>query len=168
MRADRLVLAAALLGVAAAAHIFSEGAFQRRRSLPAANYSSTSCQFGHLIAKNFRLLLWRTYVQSASIVDGTTFIYHANDRGGRQWCRAQHLAELRSAVVGVLSGTSWPLSIALVGGADVMIFSEPHSRHSGCPLVLSVCDARFIRLGLFRSTIQSGQRFSEAHPVVHN
>ncbi len=53
------------------------------------------------------------------------------------------------------------------GVVEVVIFLEPRSRHSGCPMVLSLCDARFIRLGLFRSTIQSGQRFFEAHLVVH-
>lgn len=55
MRADRLVLAAALLGVAAAADIPSEGAIECGRAMPAANIHRTSCQFGHLIAKNFSL-----------------------------------------------------------------------------------------------------------------
>ena len=69
-------------------------------------------------------------------------------------------------VVGVLSGTSWPSSVVLVKIVGRLMLMELHTTPSGCPMCLLGWDARFIRLGLFRSTIQSGQRFPNAHVVV--
>lgn len=69
-------------------------------------------------------------------------------------------------VVGVLSGTSWPSWVASAKAVETLIFLELNLRQSGRPMCFSRWDARFIRLGLFRSTFQSGQRFYNAHVVV--